>query len=137
MRPAGRLVDHVLDLVCRSGDGFPGELLLATGEVEVDGAPGGAAFFHHIGEGGGVVAAQPEQLAGGVDHPGAAVSASGHGSNPRLTMSDVHHIICRTSYLDCIGEISRTAEAVMTSTHVTRTADPSFTPAEGFVLTGA
>ena len=25
----------------------------------------------------------------------------------------------------------------MTSTHVTRTADPSFTPAEGFVLTGA
>src|SRR6516162_11352968 len=103
MRPAGRLVDHVLDLVCRSGGGLPGELLLATGEVEVDGAPGGAALFHHIGEGGGVIAALPEQLAGGVDHPGAAVSVSGHRSNPGLTMSDAHHTLCRTPYLECAG----------------------------------
>src|SRR3974377_1145139 len=119
MRPAGRLVDHVLDLVCRSGDGFPGELLLAPGEVEVDGAPGGTAFFHHVGEGGGVVAALPEQLAGGVDHPGAAVSGSAHRSNPGLTMSDAHHILGPTLYLERIGKICGAAEAVMTSTQVT------------------
>jgi len=50
-------------------------------------------------------------------------------------MYDVHHIICRTSYLYWIGQIYRAAEAVMTSTQVIAAADSPFTPAEGFVLT--
>ena len=76
---AGGLVDHLLDLVARPGDGFAGEFLLAAGEVEVGRSAGRAAFADHVGEGGGVVAALAKQLGGGVDHPGAAVGASGHG----------------------------------------------------------
>ena len=76
---AGGLVDQLLDLVARPGDGFAGEFLLAAGEVEVGRSAGRAAFADHVGEGGGVVAALAEQLGGGVDHPGAAVGASGHG----------------------------------------------------------
>jgi hypothetical protein len=81
---AGGLADHLLDLVARPGDGFAGEFGLAAGEVEVGRSAGRAAFADHVGEGGGVVAALAEQLGGGVDHPGAAVGASGHGPDSTL-----------------------------------------------------
>src|SRR6266540_310916 len=82
---AGGLVDQLLELVARPGDGFAGEFLLAAGEVEVGRSAGRAAFADHVGEGGGVVAALAEQLGGGVEHPGAAVGASGHGPSLPLT----------------------------------------------------
>jgi hypothetical protein len=46
---AGGLIDHLLHLVTRPGDGFAGEFLLAAGEVEV-GDPRGAPLSRTTSE---------------------------------------------------------------------------------------
>src|SRR6266511_5138158 len=82
---AGGLVAQLLELLTRPGDVLACHYLRAHGEVEVGPSAGRAAFADHVGEGGGVVAALAEQLGGGVEHPGAAVGASGHGPSLPLT----------------------------------------------------
>ena len=61
------------DEVAGPAGGFLGELLLAAGEVVVDGAAWGAGVLEHVGEGGALDAALAEQQRGALDHVGAGV----------------------------------------------------------------
>ena len=61
-----------------------GELLLAAGEVVVDGAARRAGVLEHVGEGGALDAALAEEQRGALDHAYAGVGLAGHRSLHQL-----------------------------------------------------